>query len=246
MLAGLGSTETAPHALFADREQASQAGHVGVPAPGVELKLVPSAGKLEARLRGPNITPGYWRQDELTRAAFDEEGFYKLGDALRFVDENHPRKGFVFDGRIAEDFKLSTGTWVSVGPLRARFLSHFAPYVQDVVIAGHDRDYVTALVFPDLNACRRISPDSVVGAPAAEVLGSVAIRAVFEALLKEFARTSTGSSNRIASVILLDTPPSIDAHEITDKGSLNQRAVLQNRADLVEELYQGSRLAIVI
>jgi feruloyl-CoA synthase len=240
MLAGLGSTETAPHALFADREQASQAGHVGVPAPGVELKLVPSAGKLEARLRGPNITPGYWRQDELTRAAFDEEGFYKLGDALRFVDENHPRKGFVFDGRIAEDFKLSTGTWVSVGPLRARFLSHFAPYVQDVVIAGHDRDYVAALVFPDLNACRRISPDGI------EVLGSAAIRSVFEALLKEFARTSTGSSNRIVSMILLDTPPSIDAHEITDKGSLNQRAVLQNRADVVEELYRGSGRAIVI
>ena len=246
MLAGLGSTETAPHALFADREQASQAGHVGVPAPGVELKLVPADGKLEARLRGPNITPGYWRQDALTGTAFDEEGFYKLGDALRFADETNPRKGFVFDGRVAEDFKLSTGTWVSVGPLRAKFLSNFAPYVQDVVIAGHDRDFVAALIFPDLDACRRACPDSVAGAPAAEVLSSVAIRSVFEALLREFARTSTGSSNRIASVILLDTPPSIDAHEITDKGSLNQRAVLQHRSALVEELYQTSPRAIAL
>ncbi|PWT98262.1 MAG: feruloyl-CoA synthase [Terriglobia bacterium] len=244
MLAGLGSTETAPHALFADREQASQAGHVGVPAPGVELKLVPSAEKLEARLRGPNITPGYWRQPELTAAAFDEEGFYKLGDALRFVDEAAPRKGFIFDGRVAEDFKLSTGTWVSVGPLRARFLTHFAPYVQDLAIAGRDRDYIAALVFPDLNACRRACPDSIAGAPAEEVLGSIAIQTLFEALLKEFAKTSTGSSNRIRSIILLDRPPSIDAHEITDKGSLNQRAVLQHRADLVEELYSGSHRAI--
>jgi feruloyl-CoA synthase len=240
MLAGLGSTETAPHALFADQEQASQAGHVGVPARGVELKLVPSGHKLEARLRGPNITPGYWRQEELTRTAFDEEGFYKLGDALRFVDERDPRKGFVFDGRIAEDFKLSTGTWVSVGPLRARFLRHFAPYVQDVVIAGHDRDHIAVLIFPDIDACRRIAPDSVAGALAAELIGSTAVRRVFEELLKGFARASTGSSNRIACAILLDPPPSIDAHEITDKGSINQSAVLRHRAALVEELYTRS------
>ncbi len=244
MLAGLGSTETAPHALFADREQASRAGHVGVPAPGVELKLVPAEGKLEARLRGPNITPGYWRQEELTRAAFDEEGFYKLGDALRFAEEDNPRKGFVFDGRVAEDFKLSTGTWVSVGPLRARFLSHFAPYVQDVVIAGRDRDYIAALIFPDVDACRRACPDSVAGAPVAEMLHSVAMQTVFDGLLREFAKTSTGSSNHISRAILLDTPPSMDAHEITDKGSLNQRAVLQHRAALVEELYQGSARVI--
>jgi len=245
MLAGLGSTETAPHALFADREQASQAGHVGVPARGVELKLVPVGEKLEARLRGPNITPGYWRQEELTRAAFDEEGFYKLGDALRFVDENDPRKGFVFDGRIAEDFKLSTGTWVSVGPLRARFLRHFAPLVQDVVIAGHDRDHIAALIFPDIDACRRRAPESVAGVPAAELLGSAAICSVFEELLREFSSTATGSSNRIAAAMLLDTPPSIDAHEITDKGSLNQGAVLRNRANLVEELYRGSPRVIL-
>lgn len=244
MLTGLGSTETAPHALFA--KEAGRAGMVGLPAPGVELKLVPVEGKLDARLRGPHITPGYWRQDELTRAAFDEEGFYKLGDALRFVDERDPGRGFMFDGRLAEDFKLATGTWVSVGPLRARLLHHFAPYIQDVVIAGHDRDYVTVLIFPELHACRRVCPDSVAGAPAAEMLASAAVRSVFETLLKEFAKTATGSSNKVAAAILLDEPPSIDAHEVTDKGSLNQRAVLQRRAALVEELYEPSPRAICL
>ena len=244
MLTGLGSTETAPHALFAN--EAGRAGMVGLPAPGVELKLVPNEGKLDARLRGPHITPGYWRQDELTRAAFDEEGFYKLGDALRFVDENNPQRGFMFDGRLAEDFKLATGTWVSVGPLRARVLSHFTPYVQDVAVAGHDRDYVAVLIFPDMSACRRIAAGCVASAEAAELLESAAVRSAFTRLLKEFARTATGSSNRIVSAILLDQPPSIDAHEVTDKGSLNQGAVLRNRAALVEELYRESRRAIRI
>lgn len=244
MLTGLGSTETAPHALFAN--EAGHAGMVGLPAPGVELKLVPNEGKLDARLRGPHITPGYWRQDGLTRAAFDEEGFYKLGDALRFVDENNPQRGFMFDGRLAEDFKLATGTWVSVGPLRARVLSHFRPYVQDVAVAGHDRDYVAVLIFPDMSACRRIAAGCVASAEPAELLESAAVRSVFTSLLKEFARTATGSSNRIVSAILLDQPPSIDAHEVTDKGSLNQGAVLRNRAALVEELYRGSPRAIRI
>src|SRR5262249_31700246 len=143
---------------------------------------------------------------------------------------------------IAEDFKLSTGTWVSVGPLRAKFLRHFAPYVQDVVIAGPDRDYVAALVFPDLVACRHEDPEIA----AAEILQSAPLRALFQGLLCEFAKASTGSSNRIVSLILLDTPPSIDAHEITDKGSLNQRAVLENRAALVEELYLPSARALTL
>jgi feruloyl-CoA synthase len=245
MLTGLGSTETAPHALFADKE-ASRAGWVGLPAPGVELKLVPQEGKLEARLRGPNITPGYWRQCELTRAAFDEEGFYRLGDALRFVDERDPRKGFIFDGRLAEDFKLATGTWVSVGPLRARFLSHFRPYAQDVVIAGHDRDYVSALVFPDVAACRGLCPDPLKDAPVGDVLANAGVRRVFEKLLNELAKTGTGSSTRILRAVLLDQQPSVDAHEATDKGSLNQKAVLRNRAALVEELYSDSPSARVI
>src|SRR5262245_45497136 len=188
MVTGLGSTETAPFALCPGQE-VSRAGHVGVPAAGLELKLVPIEGKFEARFRGPNITPGYWREDHLTRAAFDEEGFYRMGDALQFVDENEPSKGFVFDGRIAEDFKLATGTWVSVGPLRARFLSHCAPFVQDVVIAGENRDHVGVLIFPNIEAIRREAGD---------------VRTLFKKLLQDFAKTSTGSSNLIVSAIILD------------------------------------------
>jgi feruloyl-CoA synthase len=232
MVTGLGATETAPFALCPGSE-VSRAGHVGVPAAGLELKLVPLEDKLEARLRGPNITPGYWRQDHLTTAAFDEEGFYRMGDALLFVDEKEPAKGFVFDGRITEDFKLATGTWVSVGPLRARFLSHCAPFAQDVVIAGENRSSVGVLIFPNRDACKREGTEADV-------------RALFKKLLEDFTRTSTGSSNLIASAILLDEPPSIDAHEVTDKGSLNQRAILANRRLLVEELYVPSPRTIVI
>jgi feruloyl-CoA synthase len=242
MLSGLGSTETGPFALWVGKDVRS-AGECGVPAPGMELKLVPSGRKLEARFRGPNVTPGYWNEPELTRAAFDEEGFYKIGDALRFVDESDPNKGFIFDGRIAEDFKLSSATWVSAGPLRVNFLAHFAPYAKEVVIAGADRDYVGVLVFPDIDACRELSPemDSVT-----ELLACSKVRAKFKDLLVSMAKSSTGSSNRIVRAIVLDIPPSIDAHELTDKGSISQRAVLENRAEVVEELYRGSPRVISI
>ena len=223
MLTGLGATETAPFALCASQSN-RRAGMVGLPVPGVELKLAPVNHKLEARVRGPNVTPGFWSEPALTRAAFDEEGYYRMGDALAFLDCDHPGAGFLFDGRIAEDFKLSTGTWVSVGPLRAKFLMHAAPLVKDVVIAGHDRDEVTAMIFPDPGELARL-----------ETSGET--RAAFERLLAEFARRSTGSSNRIARAIVLREPPSMDGGEITDKGSLNQAAVLKRRAALVEQLY---------
>jgi feruloyl-CoA synthase len=219
---------------------------IGIPIPGVEAKLVPQDGKLEARVRGPNITPGYWRQPELTRKAFDEDGFYKFGDAVRFVDPSDVNKGFLFDGRFSEDFKLATGTWVSVGPLRARILSFFAPFVRDVVITGHDRDDVGMMIFADVGACcalcsagsLRASADS--GSATLDVLRHEAVRERFRDLLAAFAAEATGSSNRVSRAILLEEPPSLDAREITDKGSLNQRAVLEHRAELVEELY-GSR-----
>jgi feruloyl-CoA synthase len=243
MYTGLGSTETGPAAMFPYWEE-DRAGHVGLPAPGVELKLVKAGEKMEARLRGPSITPGYWRQPELTRAVFDDEGFYCLGDALLFVDSSDPAKGFIFDGRIAEDFKLATGTWVSVGPLRAKFLAHCAPYLRDIVFAGHDGDYVAALVFPNVEACRTL----VAGGSDAEVVRSERVRAKFIQLLQELAQTGTGSSNRVGRALLMEEPPSIDKHEVTDKGSFNQRAVLSNRAALVEELYapQPSARVIVI
>jgi len=243
VLTGLGSTETAPFALGANQTMHG-AGNIGVPARGCELKLVPAEGKWEARVRGPHITPGYWRQPDLTQKAFDEEGFYKLGDALRFVDENDVNRGFLFDGRIAEDFKLNTGTWVLVGPLRAAFIDHCAPYVQDVVIAGIDQDYIGALIFPDMDACRALTGDSALS--LANAAAHPAVRAQFDALLKSFAKKSTGSSTRIARAILLDEGPSIDKSEMTDKGSINQRAVLGNRAHLVDQIYQAEASPVVL
>jgi len=235
-LSSLGSTETSPLALACSWDFA-RPGNIGLPAPGVELKLVPNEGKLEARLRGPHITPGYWRQDGLTREAFDEDGFYKIGDALKFADPADPGKGFLFDGRIAEDFKLSTGTWVSVGPLRARFIDHCAPCARDVVFAGPDRDDIVALVFPDFEACRRLAPEHAADAPPGAVFGDIRVRLKFAELLNSLAALSPGSSSRVARALLLAEPPSMDKGEMTDKGSINQRAVLKNRAALVDELY---------
>jgi long-subunit acyl-CoA synthetase (AMP-forming) len=244
-LTGLGSTETAPFAM--SRMWESRHGvNIGLPARGCEMKLVPVDGKLEARFRGPNITPGYWRQPELTAKAYDEEGFYKIGDALKFEDENNPIQGFLFDGRIAEDFKLATGTWVSVGPLRAKFIAHFAPYVRDVVIGGADQDYIAVLVVPDVDALRAFAPALAASATPAQVLDHPAVKAKFGELLRAFAKASTGSSNRVLRAILLDEPPSLDLGEITDKGSINQRAVLAHRKALVGELYAETPSARVI
>ena len=230
-ITGYGATETAPAAMFTS-QGAARAGSVGLPVDGVEMKLVPVADKLEVRFRGPNITPGYWRQPELTRAAFDEEGYYRTGDAMRFVDPADPRQGFEFDGRTTEDFKLTTGTWVSVGPLRAKVNSACSPLVQDVVITGHDRASLGALVFPNAVACRDLS--------AAD------LRARLQPVFERLARESTGSSTRIARAMVMEQPASIDASEITDKGSINQRAVLRNRAALVERLYSDPPEAGII
>jgi feruloyl-CoA synthase len=235
-LSSLGSTETAPAAL-ARTWEAEHAGNIGLPMRGLELKLVPGGGKLEARMRGANITPGYWRAPALTAAAFDEEGFYKIGDALKFADPADLRKGLLFDGRLAEDFKLATGTWVSVGPLRAAFIAHFAPLVRDVVLAGADRDEVTGLVFPDLEACRKLAPDLAPETPAQALFADHRVVAAFRRLLDSFVAAASGTSGRVTRAVLLADPPSLDIGEMTDKGSINQRAVLAHRASLVEELY---------
>jgi feruloyl-CoA synthase len=235
MLTGLGATETAP-AVFMPGKEVSRAGEVGLPAPGIEVKLVPlNESRFDVRLRGPNITPGYWRQEELTAAAFDGEGFYRLGDALRFVDLGAPEKGFVFDGRISEDFKLSSGTWVHVGELRRSIIAHFAPLLRDAVIAGHDRDEIAVLLVPDLEACRRLCGDDA--AADQDVLSQARLRRLFQERLNDFAMGATGSSNRVARALILTEPLSLDAHEVTDKGSINQRAVIVHRAHVVEELY---------
>ena len=245
MLTSFGSTETGPSAISVT-ERARDPGVIGVPNPGVEVKLVPNAGKLEARVKSPSVTPGYWREPELTKAVFDEEGYYKFGDALRFVDANDPERGFLFDGRVAEDFKLATGTWVSVGPLRAKFVAHCAPYVTDVVVAGHDRDDAAALVIPNLAACRELAGALSGEADPAQILACDGVRERFASLLGAFNAKAGGSSGRLARLILMDDPPSLDSGEMTDKGSVNQRAVLNRRAAMVEELYAESASPRVI
>jgi feruloyl-CoA synthase len=235
MLTGLGATETAPF-FMSVTPRTSRSGHVGLPVSGNDAKLVPNNGKLEVRAKGPNVTPGYWREPALTAKAFDEEGFYKFGDALKPADPNDLHAGFNFDGRISEDFKLASGTWVSVGPLRARFIATCAPLVRDVVVAGINRDEIAALVILDLDGCRVINP-ALVADDVAAAASDPAIRQAFAERLIAFLAGSTGSSTRITRAVLLDTPLSIDRGEVTDKGSVNQRAVLENRAELIEAIY---------
>jgi feruloyl-CoA synthase len=236
MITGLGMTETAPFALCANWED-GRSGLVGIPAPGLELKLAPVEDKLEARYRGPNITPGFWRQAELTRAGFDEEGFYRSGDAVRFADPADPDQGLMFDGRITEDFKLDSGTWVSVGPLRAKIMAAGAPYVQDVVITGLNQRDVGIMVFPHVDSCRRFSKALPPTAGPGEIVADSTVRAWFQSLLDTLGDGSEGSASRVARGMLLEVPPSIDLGEMTDKGSINQRAVLAHRAALVDELH---------
>jgi feruloyl-CoA synthase len=236
MITGLGCTETAPSATFANFT-GGRSGGIGVPVPGVDFKLVPTGRKIEARVRGPSVTPGYWRNAELTQKSFDEEGFFCTGDAVKFMDPTDISKGLLFDGRITEDFKLSSGTWVSVGPLRSHIVLHCAPLVRDVVLTGLNRDELGALIFPDLPACRRLCPELPASASNDELLSQPTVRARFQQLIDELAATATGSASRVARAMVLAEAPTVDTGEATDKGSLNCAAVLERRAELVERLY---------
>ena len=236
MTTGLGMTESGPFALFVTNVHVKSA-DLGVPTPGMEIKLVPNNDKIEIRYKGPNITPGYWRAPEETRAHFDEEGFFCTGDAVTWIDPNDIHQGLRFDGRIAEDFKLATGTFVSVGPLRAKIIAAGAPYIQDVVITGLNRKEVGALIFPT-PAVRTLS-GLAANAGLAEVLASAPVQAHFQKVLNGLAAQATGSASRVARALLLSEPPSIDKGEVTDKGSINQRAVLKHRDALVQALHDG-------
>jgi feruloyl-CoA synthase len=236
LVSAWGATETAP--LVTDCHfQAARSGCIGVPVPGTLLKLLPNGDKLEVRVMGPNVTPGYFKRPDLTAQNFDEEGFYRTGDAVRFVDEDHPDRGLLFDGRIAEDFKLDSGTWVNVTALRLRAISALAPVAQDVVIAGHDRPYLAILIFPNLQACASLCDDLLPGAPTDAVLSHRSVRAHVALALEKLRAECAGSSMHAKAALLMREPPSIDAGEITDKGYINQRAVLRKRGDLVARLY---------
>jgi len=236
IVTGYGSTETAPFA-FTTTWAVDQAGSVGLPAVGLDIKLVPNAEKLEVRLKGPSITPGYWKQPDKTSESFDDEGYYLIGDALKFVDPDNIERGFLFDGRVCEDFKLSTGTWVHVAAIRTAIAQTFAPYVRDAVLTGLNEGYVGALIFADFTACKKLCPDLPANASELDIATHPAVQAHFQKCLNELATKSTGSSNFVARAILLESSPELDAHEVTDKGSINQRAVLTKRADKVAELY---------
>jgi feruloyl-CoA synthase len=238
---GLGMTESGPFAIFVTSPFV-KAGDLGVPTPGMELKLVPNSDKIEVRYKGPNIAPGYWRAPQETQEAFDDEGFFCTGDAVQWIDENDVHQGLKFDGRIAEDFKLATGTFVSVGPLRGKIIAAGAPYVQDAVITGLNMHEVGAMIFPTA-AVRGLSG---LGAEAtmADVLASAPVVAHFQHVLNDLAHTATGSASRVVRMVLLSEPPSIDKGEVTDKGSINQRAVLKHRDALVKTMHEGSTAVI--
>lgn len=244
IITGLGMTESGPSAMFAHWPE-SYSGLLGVPVADLELKLTPVEDKLEARYRGPNVTPGYWRQPELNATCFDEEGYFRTGDAIKFVDEDDPNKGLLFDGRLAEDFKLTTGTWVSVGALRSRIVKLGAPIVREAVITGHNRDYVGALLFLHTDVCQTLA-GLPANTPAADVYAHPVIHAHIQQLLDDMGAQATGISNRLERVLIAVEPPSIDVGEITDKGSFNQRAILAHRSQLVEALYRSPMGASVI
>ena len=230
---GFGSTETGPFSLMCCEKQET-AGNLGVPSRGITLKLAPEGGKYEARVKGPNITPGYWRNEKLSAEAFDEEGFYRFGDAFRFVEPGNPAAGFYFDGRLAENFKLASGTWVAVGALRAQLTNDLKGLASDVVVAGEGHTELGALVVPDWDALAAMVDEDVTDEA---LLNHPKVRRVAADLLDAHAARATGSASRVTRMMFLEVPLSFEKGEVTDKGSINQRAVLRHRADLVENLW---------
>lgn len=240
---GLGMTESGPFAIFVTNPDVRE-GDLGVPTAGMTLKLVPSGDKTEVRYKGPNITPGYWRSPQETKEVFDEEGFFCTGDAVKWIDEGNPDLGLKFDGRTAEDFKLSTGTFVSVGPLKAKIINLAAPYVQDAVITGLNQKEVGAMLFTN-NKIRQLA-NAGNDVPLNEIYKDPKVTAFFQNVIDQLAKDATGSASKVARAILLEDPASIDKGEITDKGSINQRAVLKHRDSLVKALHSGDLAHIYI
>jgi feruloyl-CoA synthase len=217
-------------------------GLIGLPLPGITLKLVPNGTKYEVRVKGPTVTPGYHKRPDLTKAAFDDEGFYSLGDAAKFIDENDPAQGLVFDGRVTEDFKLDSGTWVSAGTLRAHAVAAASPLVFDCVVCGQDKPFVGLLAWPVMAAAGALTGKS----DPNDIVADETLRAAVRDKFAEYNKAQSGSSTRIKRVILMAEPPSVDGHEITDKGYVNQRATMDRRRLLVDKLFAAKPDAEVI
>lgn len=244
---GWGSTETSPTATTV-HWASERVGLVGLPFPGVQLKMVPTGeeGRYELRLKSVIVTPGYHKQPDLTAQMLDEEGFYKIGDAGRFVDAGDPSLGLIFDGRVVEDFKLMSGTFVLVGTLRTAAIAAASPVLQDAVVCGQDREYVGLLGFPNIAACRQLAGDQEAQLTTAELLAHPAVVDTLKAGLAKMNAEAGGSSMQAKRVLLMAEPPSVDGNEMTDKGYINQRATLERRKALVEKLYAGGEGVIVI
>ncbi|MBL6864174.1 MAG: feruloyl-CoA synthase [Rhodospirillales bacterium] len=245
MLSGWGATETAP-----DCTQVywpiSKAGVIGIPIPSTKLKLTPNEGKLEIKVKGPNVTPGYWKQPELTKRAFDEEGYYRIGDAVRFEDIEKPEKGIIFDGRVAENFKLSSGTWVSVGNIRTDILAKIDRVAQDIVIAGHDRQEIGILIFPNINSCKKLCRPISEETSNEEILRHKNVINELLVGLNDYNLKNKSTSRKVARALFLVDPPDIDSNEITDKGYINQRAVLEGRSNYVSKLFDSGVDIIIL
>jgi feruloyl-CoA synthase len=244
-LTSLGSTETAPPGTVC-HWATDVTGSVGLPIPGLTAKLAPSGAKMEIRFRGPSISPGYINDPEKTEKAFDEEGFYKIGDAVKWVDEDSPEMGLLFDGRVAENFKLLTGTWVAVGTLRLDAMSQLAPLVQDAAVTGENQQEVGLLAFANVSACQTLIGEGASGLTPEEVVSHPAVHEALREKMAAHNATHPGSSQQIRRILLMTEPPSIDAGEITDKGYLNQRAILTRRSALTDRLYSEGRGSDVV
>ncbi|NQU64682.1 MAG: feruloyl-CoA synthase [SAR324 cluster bacterium] len=236
LVSAWGSTETSPM-VTSVHFPIDRASIIGLPAPGCELKMVPNNGKLEMRVKGPNIMPGYWKAEELSREAFDDEGYFCMGDAGKFADPDDPNKGLEFDGRISENFKLMSGTWVRTGNLRVSVIEACAPIIQDAVITGHGKNEIGLLIFPSLPGCKSLCSNAGDDSQLSELIHRPEVQSRLIECLHAYNKAHSNSSARIARALLMTELPNIDANEITDKGYINQRAVLERRANLVEKLY---------
>ena len=233
LVCGWGATETAPLAT-STYFKLDKPGNIGLPVPGMEVKMVPAGNKMELRVKGPNVTPGYLKRDDLTKKAFDEEGFYIIGDAGRLVDANDPSRGIDFDGRVVENFKMLTGTWVDVGSLRLAVVNSCAPLLQDGLVTGHDKNYLGFLAWPNIEACKKFLGKEL---EIKEIINHPLLREEIKKNIILHNKNFPGSSTKIKKLILMDTPPSFDNNEITDKGYVNQSSALVARDNLVNKLY---------